>query len=144
MELKKIPLLLLVNLFFSLPSPANPKNIHDPQLVHTLFDKDVMHIITNYMEICRDYDPPLAHLADHFEDVCNVVIQSEVCQSVEDKKDLYQCRSIESVSSHDNLWPLIKGCAPGAFESVKDIVIFVGDLVNWIIFHTVTPKEWQN
>lgn len=70
------------------------------------------------------------------ETTCNQIIKSEICKSVE-KKKIRNCSEKSNIA--ESSWDFIKGCANGAFDSVKSIIDFVYDLMKGV-WATVTGE----
>ena len=117
------------------------------QAVDLLYNNDTVDIIANYRQICQDYDNTLIQLSDQFEDICDIVMKSELCQNVEEDK-LFQCRSIKTIpaisSQYGDVWDFMKGCTSGGIEVIKDMVFLVRDLIKWINSKAITKEEWRN
>lgn len=70
------------------------------------------------------------NISSHLNEMCSVIIKSDLCKEV-DPTDLLKCNSISNESQVD-LWSYVKGCAVGAFESAKDILSFLWEVVSWV------------
>lgn len=63
--------------------------------------------------------------------LCDVVVKSDLCKDLP-PEDLLNCKKISTGIPDKNAWSFIKGCATGVFESVKDMLSFIWDVMKWV------------
>lgn len=68
-------------------------------------------------------------VSENLGDICKVVISSEVCKQVP-PQDLLKCSSLTNSLAPD-AWEFIKGCAVGAFTSVKEMLDFLWEIAKF-------------
>jgi len=73
------------------------------------------------------------------QNICQVVINSELCEDVP-KEDRINCTIVEN-STESSTWNYIKGCVKGAFNSVKEILAFIWDVLKWVWSNTTSSNS---
>ena len=94
--------------------------------------------INNYRVLCNVDDSVSRDLLPSITNICQVVMKSKMCRNVP-AQDRLNCSEISS-ESQVNVWDTVSGCAIGVFESVKDLLSFVWDLLKWT-FNNATSSE---
>lgn len=88
-----------------------------------------------YEYICQTEGmKPISNLTE----ICKIVVKSEVCKDVP-KKDLLKCSSPDKAMYAD-AWDFIKGCGKGVFNSVKDLLTFLWDIMVWAWDNTTSSE----
>ncbi len=60
--------------------------------------------------------------------ICEVIIASKTCKSVENKSDLMDCDNLNETTSFDP-YSLLAGCSIGLFNSMKELMSFLWNVV---------------
>lgn len=110
--MKQVISLLLISVFL-LNSPVWADDFTLKPTVHS------------YQEICISQG--IQPLTSSLTDMCKIVTQNELCKDVPES-DLLKCEALEKTSQLD-AWEFIKGCSKGAFDSVKETLMFLWDIM---------------
>lgn len=70
--------------------------------------------------------------------ICEVTLESEACQNLP-QEDLKNCQEL-STSMPSNFWDFIVGCTEGVFESAKDTLSFIWEVLKWS-WSNITSSE---
>jgi hypothetical protein len=88
--------------------------------------------------LCEKH-PSLNNFSMPIDMTCNAIIQSDVCKKVP-RDDLMSCSPYE-INSNFDAWELLKGCSAGFFESTKDILNFIWNIMEWIGLNIYSSEE---
>lgn len=77
-------------------------------------------------------------VSSNVSDICEVVVQSEVCSNVPQENRLNCENPEQSIAS--NVWDYIAGCAGGVLDSVSEMVSFLWEIMKWA-WNNVTSSE---
>lgn len=89
------------------------------------FDKPAADI---FLSQCNSLQKPA--LDNEIKMFCDVVVHSDVCQEVKEE-DLMNCSDIKASRDFDVI-KFFKGCTTGLFDSVKELIAFVWDVMKWV------------
>ena len=88
-----------------------------------------------YKAICEEDTSFLEEMypLKEFQTICNVVVSSNICRQVREQQpeDLLKCDSVESTDQFD-LWEFLKGCTKGLFNSAKEFLSFIWEILRWV------------
>lgn len=122
--MKKISSLLLVLVFLFNTSVAQADFTLSPT-VHA------------FEAICLEQN--LSPLNRSLTEMCEVVVKNELCKKVP-KEDLLRCETIAGQSQID-FWAMLEGCAKGAFNSIKDTLVFLWEVMVWAWDNTTSSEK---
>jgi len=102
---------------------------------------DARLVIQSFERTCGDINKPFAELTDeNLTNMCNIVLETKACKSVKEE-DLRSCDFNEPEEAGSAL-DLLTGCAQGLFESVKELLTFIWDVMKFA-WKSATDSEYR-
>ena len=112
-----------------------PNNVSSDVFVKDLMDQGLLNPINDassinlFQSICSSVH--ISSLNQNLNTFCEIIVASEICQAIEDKDDLLQCNDF-SRSKSLNPIEFLAGCTEGLFDSLREILSFVWEIIKVI------------
>ncbi|MDC1175068.1 hypothetical protein OAT67_06720 [Bacteriovoracaceae bacterium] len=71
--------------------------------------------------------------------LCFITIKSDLCKDIPEE-DLLRCKKPRADYNEKNVWSFLKGCSKGLFESLKDTLSFVWEIMKWAWSNTTSSQ----
>ena len=136
-----IVLLLFSQIFSIIANELNTEEVIQSLQQDGKVSLSLYPTIYAYESICKNSGSVDLYSPRLFQDVCNVVVNSDLCREVREDRpeDLLKCSAREN-SLGVGLWEFAKGCTKGVLNSVKDILEFVWSILKWVWGHTTSGE----
>ncbi len=124
---------LTTAIFFSISSLVQADDFSTERIVKSLkeqgkIDFTLTPTLHAYQDLCGEV--PSSNLNTQISAICDIVLKSPICKDVPEEKRL-NCHLIEN-NSQANAWDFLKGCAKGVFESIKNFLNFIWEIMKWV------------